>query len=109
RICLMRAASWLTVCLMALMATDTSHARDAGLSVSAGDEAKIYSAHELLARQDAVTITIPGDVSYKRAMTYRAVPLLALLGDAQGASDTLEVRADDGFVSQIPFALVREG
>jgi mono/diheme cytochrome c family protein len=78
------------------------------LSVSVGAGEKKYTAAELLARRDATTITVPDDVSYRRAMTYRAVPLLALINGADPAFDTLEVRAADGFVSQIPLALVRK-
>jgi mono/diheme cytochrome c family protein len=43
-------------------------------------------------------------------MSYRAVPLLALLGDVTGTRfDTLEARASDGFVSQIPLELIARG
>jgi mono/diheme cytochrome c family protein len=43
-------------------------------------------------------------------MTYRAVPLLALLGSVHDSRfDTLEARALDGFIAQIPLALIAEG
>ena len=68
-----------------------------------------FTAPELLARADAAEVAIDNDVSYGRAATYRAVPLLALLstlpGDAR--ADTLESRAADGFVAQIPLSLVQ--
>ncbi len=79
------------------------------LTLSFGDTKMTFTAAELLARPDAATLAIPADVSYRRAMTYRAVPLLALIGDAARAFDTLEARADDGFVSQLPAALVAQG
>jgi len=79
------------------------------LSLSFGDKTQAYTAADLLARPDAATIEIPSDVTYKRAMTYRAVPLLALLGDVDRNVDTIEAAASDGFVSQIPMALVRKG
>jgi len=61
---------------------------------------KKYSAEELLGRSDAVSITVPDDVSYRRSMTYRAVPLRALLPAAKGDHfDTLEAKATDGFVA----------
>src|SRR4051794_36029445 len=66
--------------------------------------AKEYSAEQLLSRKDVVFITVPDDVSYRRSMTYKAIPLLALLPAAQG--DTLEAKASDGFVAQIPLELV---
>ncbi|MGD9783741.1 MAG: cytochrome c [Hyphomicrobiaceae bacterium] len=39
-------------------------------------------------------------------MTYKAVPLLSLLGAGADSFDTIEARATDGFVSQIPMSLV---
>lgn len=80
------------------------------LAFSFGKGVLRLSAHELLIRPDAQTITIPADVSYRRAMTYRAVPLIALIGDVtKYGFDTIEARAKDGFVSQIPAALVMQG
>jgi len=80
------------------------------LALSFGGEVRHVTATELLRRSDATSIIIPDDVSYHRAMTYRAVPLLALIGDVSGPGfDTIEARADDGFVSQIPASLVRQG
>ena len=71
---------------------------------------KKYSAEELLGRSDAVSITVPDDVSYRRSMTYKAVPLRALLPAAKGDHfDTLEAKATDGFVAQIPLGLVTRG
>jgi mono/diheme cytochrome c family protein len=68
-----------------------------------------FTAAELLARPDAVSLTFQDDV-YRHPTTHRAVPLLALLGDISGtAFDTLEGRATDGFVAQIPLALVARG
>jgi mono/diheme cytochrome c family protein len=71
---------------------------------------KKYSAQELLGRPDAVSITVPDDVSYRRSMMYEAVPLRALLPAAKGDHfDTLEAKATDGFVAQIPLELVTRG
>jgi len=71
---------------------------------------KKYSAQELLGRSDAVSITVPDDVSYRRSMMYKAVPLRALLPAAKGDHfDTLEAKATDGFVAQIPLELVTRG
>ena len=79
------------------------------LTLSFGGEPRRVTAEELLARPDAATITIPDDLSYKRAMTYRAVPMLAVIGDAAlRDADTIEARASDGFASQIPAALIRK-
>lgn len=93
----------LACCLVPQAAADT-------LTLSFGDKDRKFTTDALLARRDAATITIPDDVSYGRTMTYRAVPLLDLLGpEADTPFDTIEARATDGFVSQIPFDLVRKG
>src|SRR5690242_18637487 len=78
-------------------------AADAGLRVAFGDKVRHFETATLLARPDARDITVPNDVAYRREMKFRAVPLLALLEDLplEGA-DTLETRATDGFVSQLP-------
>ena len=68
---------------------------------------KKYSTGELLGRKDATSITVPDDVSYRRSMTYKVVPLLALLPRTSGDHyDTLEAKASDGFVAQIPLGLL---
>jgi mono/diheme cytochrome c family protein len=80
------------------------------LTLTFGPETRNFTAAELLARPDAATLQIPADVAYHRPMTYRAVPLLALLGKTDDSRfDTLEARATDGFASQIPLALVKKG
>src|ERR1700760_2496434 len=89
------------------------------LAVSAGSVAatpvltidkKEYAADELLRRRDVVSLTVPEDVSYHRTMTYRVVPLRALLPAAQGDHfETLEAKATDGFVAQIPLGLATRG
>jgi len=94
--------------VLTLLAIAPAHA-DGSLSLSLSGSERHLTAAELLARPDAATIDIPDDVSYHRAMRYRAVPLLALVGPSASGFDTLEVRAADGFVSQIPLALVQDG
>lgn len=87
-----------------------AHAAERILTLSFGGEERRFTAAELLARPDAVSLAVPNDVSYRRAMTYRAVPLLALIGKASLKDvDTIAARASDGFVSQIPASLVRKG
>ena len=85
-------------------------AAEPSLVITTGEASHRYSAAALLARKDLVSISVPYDVSYRRAATYRAVPLLALLdGDRDHRFDTLEARATDGFIAQIPLALVAQG
>lgn len=84
-----------------------AHAEDRVLTLSIGAETRRFTAAQLLARRDATELTIPADVSYGRPMKYRAVPLLPLVS-AGAAFDTMEARSADGFVSQIPLALVQK-
>ena len=87
-----------------------SSAAERALSMSFGGEQRRVTAAELLARPDAAFLTVPDDVSYRRAMTYRAVPLLGLIGDVSSLGfSTIEARASDGFVSQVPASLVAKG
>src|SRR3569833_1035276 len=85
----------------------TAHAAEPSLVITVGGESQRYSAATLLARKDLASISVPYDVSYRRAATYRAVPLMALLeGSSDSRFDTLEARATDGFIAQIPLTLV---
>lgn len=78
------------------------------LTLSAGGARRAYTSAELLARADAATRTVAQDPSYKRAMSYRAVPLRALLASLPAdAADTIEMRATDGFVAQLPSKLLQ--
>lgn len=96
--------------IIVLLAAASARAEPAELTLSFGDHSERFTAAQLLARPDAARITIPDDVSYRSKMVYRAVPLLALIGEeAAHAYDTLEVRAADGFVSQIPLVTVEKG
>ena len=78
------------------------------LVISRAGVAHRFTASELLARADATEVAIAADVAYGRNTNYRAVPLLDLLSElpSDGGSDTLESRAADGFVAQIPLSLV---
>lgn len=77
----------------------------AELTVDLGHGTQVYTTEQLLARGDARTIHIPDDVSFKRAMRYRAVPLKALLQGAD-ADDALLFVATDGFAAEIPANLI---
>lgn len=85
-------------------------ARDGVLTVTVGPRERTFTVANLLKRTDATTISIPADVAYGAPMTYRAVPLLKLLGLPEGAGfDSIEARAADGFASQIPLELIAKG
>lgn len=76
------------------------------LTLRFGGQIRRFSAAELLARPDVRTLTV-NDATYQRPMTYRAVPLLALLPPLDDRLDTLEARAIDGFAAQLSMALIR--
>jgi mono/diheme cytochrome c family protein len=79
------------------------------LTVNNGIAEQHYSASDLLARPDAATVHVDQDV-YHNTVPYRAVPLLTLLGkQTDQRFDTVEAQASDGFVSQIPLALIAKG
>lgn len=64
----------------------------------------------LAAHPQARDIDVPQDVAYGRAMRYRAVPLAVALRElGLTRADTLDVVATDGFVAQLPGALVLDG
>lgn len=77
------------------------------LTVTVGDATRQFTADELLASRDTATLTVPRDVSYGRRMDYHAMPLRALLSAMPlDPADTIEARATDGFVSQLPRTLI---
>ncbi|WP_309906794.1 cytochrome c [Caballeronia sp. LZ035] len=74
----------------------------ASLAINVGGERSLTT-EQLLARPDAATIHVPNDVVFHRTMTYRAVPLRALLGvTALPAQQELQITASDGFVTHLP-------
>jgi mono/diheme cytochrome c family protein len=105
----MRVLAMLPLVVVALVVASRGEAADQTLTITTGAKSQEFSTTALLSRPDAVSITVPGDVSYRRTMTYRAVPLLALLDGTNNQFDTLEARARDGFVAQIPLDLVTRG
>jgi mono/diheme cytochrome c family protein len=105
----MRKLARLMVWLIAVSGSVWQAAADEqSLLLSRAGVTRRFTASELLARADAAEVTIAGDVAYGRDASYRAVPLLSLLSELppDSRSDTLEARAADGFVAQIPLSLV---
>jgi len=104
---MMRALLALLMAALPVAAPLRADAADAGLRITFASETRDFDAATLLTRPDARSITVPDDVAYRREMNFRAVPLLALLeGLPLARADTLETRATDGFVSQLPVSLV---
>ena len=99
----------LLIAALALLLAAPAAASERILTLTFGADMRRIPAAALLARPDAASLTIADDLSYRRAMTYRAVPLLELIGaDALAQVDTIEARASDGFVAQIPAVNVRK-
>lgn len=79
---------------------------ETALVIGNGASEQRFTIDQLLRRPDAVTLSVSGDV-YHSAVTYRGVPLLAILGDSTDPRfDTIEAKARDGFASQLPLALI---
>jgi mono/diheme cytochrome c family protein len=82
-------------------------AAEPALDLTIGGETRHFTREQLLARPDAVTIAVAKDVSYGRAMSYRAVPLAALIAGLTPPPDTvIEAVATDGFAAQLPVDLL---
>lgn len=100
----MRAALLLTLIILSCAA------QAAEFEVQLNDGRHAWNSSELLEHPQARDIEIIDDVSYKRTMHYRAVPISALLeGVAPG--DHLQAVALDGFAAELPAAilLAKEG
>jgi mono/diheme cytochrome c family protein len=73
------------------------------LTIIVGERTVKHSVEALLANPATTTITIPQDVAYKRAMTYRAIPLATIL-QGVGRDDSVKFVASDGFAATIAAA-----
>jgi len=103
----MRLAVVLPLLMVCLLVSWPAAAAEPTITITSHGTSLEYSASGLLARKDTVSLAVQHDVSYRHAMTYRAVPLLKLLnGIDDDRFDTLEARAKDGFIAQIPLALI---
>jgi mono/diheme cytochrome c family protein len=76
-------------------------ANEPALTVTTGGRTVSYAPAALLALPAATTLTIREDVAYKREMTYRAVPVSALLAGVT-SNETIRFVANDGFVATLP-------
>jgi mono/diheme cytochrome c family protein len=90
--------------IIALMVLSTS-VQSADLRLDIGPGSRNWSSAELLAHPRAQRIEIAEDVSYKRSMSYRAVPMAALL-QGVGVDDHLQAVASDGFAAELPASLL---
>jgi mono/diheme cytochrome c family protein len=77
------------------------------LMVTSGSATRQFTADELRAWPTAATIAVPRDPAYGGAISFRAVPLRALLAALPpDTADTVQARAIDGFVAEIPRAVI---
>jgi mono/diheme cytochrome c family protein len=83
--------------------------RGADLTVAGRDAMRVDTRQALLALPEARDLTI-ADPVYRRAMTYRAVPLAAVLKSAKvEVDDYIQARATDDFSVSIPARLILFG
>jgi mono/diheme cytochrome c family protein len=94
--------------LALLVLSGTAQAAQLEIHLNGGQ--RNWSSGELLNHPQARDIEIDEDVSYRRPMHYRAVPISVLL-DGVSAGDHLQAVALDGFAAELPAAtlLAREG
>src|SRR5215510_2200189 len=82
----------------------------ATLTITAGTVTTHVTTTDLLSRKDLARLQIPPHVDYEVSLTLQAVPLLNLLAALPlERFDRLEASAADGFVAQIPLALIKAG
>ncbi|MBV6285904.1 cytochrome c [Pseudomonas aegrilactucae] len=79
----------------------------AQLTLALGDAERHWETAQLLAHPQAQAIRIDSDVSYRKSMHYRAVPLAALLEGVK-PEDHLQAVALDGFAAEMPAAALLE-
>ena len=89
----------LLICCLTVHAADVAKA-PAQLTLELSDGVHTWTTTQLLALPQVQKIQIPEDVSYKRAMTYRAIPMAALLRGVNPESH-LQAVATDGFAAEM--------
>lgn len=101
----MAAARLLAAALLGAMAfflSLSAVAQSPTLTVMGRDSIRTFTQKALLAHPETRSVTV-ADPIYRRAMTYRAIPLAALLkGAGIDANDYLQARAMDDFSVSIP-------
>ena len=93
------------IALILLVAGNLAAAAEPVLELAFAKQQQKLARLDLLRHPDVRTISIPADVSYKRKMEYRALPLKSILRNLHGIS-TVQFKSDDGFVANIPAELL---
>lgn len=96
-----RVAVFSAFALTALTAT----AAEPVLEIAFGTKLERWSRADLLKHAAVRTVDVPADVAYRRAMRFQAVPLPALIMQL-AQSESVQFTASDGFVANIPGALL---
>jgi mono/diheme cytochrome c family protein len=105
----LRTTNLIALALLFISHATSSQAEPATLSIELNGQTRHFSAAELLANPATRALEIPRDPAYGQSMRYLAVPLRELmLGLRNDATDTIEARATDGFVSQLPWNLIEQ-
>lgn len=89
--------------LVLLLALSSLSLQAAQLTLELGASPRKWDSETLLKHPQARDIRIEQDVSYKKTMTYRAVPLAVLLEGIK-PGDHLQAVALDGFAAEMPAA-----
>lgn len=89
------------IVLILVLASNFAVAAEPVLELAFTKQRQKLARIDLLRHPDVRTITIPADVSYKRKMEYRALPLKSILRSLYGVS-TVQFKSTDGFVANIP-------
>jgi len=96
---------WVATCLVLLSAA--ALAAEPTLQIDVGGEKRSFTRDAMLASPAATTLEVPKDSTYGGPMTYRAVPVSALLKGLNFPPDSvIEAVATDGFAAQIPLNLL---
>jgi mono/diheme cytochrome c family protein len=95
------------IVLSCLLLMPGSALADPVLDIVIGGQTRHFGRDELLRRPDVADVSVANDIAYGKAMTYRAVPVAALLaGLDPPANAVIESVALDGFAAQLPLALL---
>jgi mono/diheme cytochrome c family protein len=93
--------------LSGLLLVSRGASADPVLDVVIGGDTRHFARDELLVRPDVISVEVANDVAYHTHMSYRAVPLAALLAGLDPPPDSvIEAVALDGFAAQLPLDLI---
>ncbi|HEY2248545.1 MAG TPA: cytochrome c [Bradyrhizobium sp.] len=95
------------IVLPCLLLTSKDASAEPVLDIVIGGQTRQFGRDALLHRADVTQVTVVNDVAYGKSMTYRAVPVAALLaGFNAPANAVIESVAIDGFAAQVPADLL---